>query len=617
MPARNIREFIPTEADEQIRTCLEEQRSFSIVAGAGSGKTTSLVMALDHIRTLKGKSLRQNDQKIACITFTNRAVGVISERLGWDDIFLVSTLHSFLWREIKRFTNDISTALIDVIIPSQIEKQAEKAVGNSQRAEAARQRIESLNADLEALVQVEKFHYDDTSTFSNYSEGRLSHDDIIAISGNMITSNEVLRKVLGQKYPYIFVDEAQDTFQETVEAFNTICSEEGLPIVGYFGDPWQQIYDRGMGDFSAPEGSLVITKQENYRCAPQIIELLNSFRADVEQVAAGDNATIKGSVELILVRSEQPDAPRNRYSDEQLDRAADKFDQIISSFGWEDNENTKLLFLVRQMIARRLRFQNLHKLFTGEYASLHAQDDYESGDHKLLKPFTKLIWPLVQNYRNKDIRSAMELLTKNSPAFNPEGANEQKSLGEMLELVRTLVEQLSLIWDTDNLGTILRFVRDKGVYNFSESVLEDLGREPMEEKYNRDKHSQDKGRWLADTFFTMDTSELANYVEFVNDNTPFSTQHGVKGEEYPNVVVVFDDTEAAWNLYSFSKLLTPGTSGEATEGQIERSRKLAYVCFSRAEENLKIILFTPNPDAAKTELVGSGLFENNNISIEK
>lgn len=615
MPTRNTREFVPTESDEQIKRCLEEERSFSIVAGAGSGKTTSLVMALDHIRTSKGKTLRQNEQKIACITFTNRAVDVISKRLGWDDIFLVSTLHSFLWGEIKRFTIDIRAALTDVIIPTQLEKQAEKAVGNSQRAEAARQKIESLNADLEALVQVEKFLYDDTSTFSNYSEGKLSHDDVVAISGSMISDNAVLRKVLGQKYPYIFVDEAQDTFAETVNAFNSICSEEGLPVVGYFGDPWQQIYDRGTGEFAAPEGSPVITKQENYRCTPQVIKLLNSFRTDVEQVASGDNAAVEGSVELILVQSESPEAPRNRYSDEQLDRAATKFDQIIRSFGWEEDENTKLLFLVRQMIARRLGFQNLHKLFTGEYASSRAQEDYESGDHKLLKPFTKVLWPLVESYRNGDIRTVINLLAKNSPAFNPEGENEQKSLREMLELGRKLVEQLTLIWDTNNLGTILQFVRDNGLYRFSESVLEDLDREPMEEEYCRDEHSQDKGRWLADTFFTMDTSELANYVDFVNDNTPFSTQHGVKGEEYPNVVVVFDDTEAAWNLYSFSKLLTPGTSGEATEGQLERSRKLAYVCFSRAEENLRIILFTPNPKTAKEELIGAGLLSEEQVVL--
>ena len=60
-------------------------------------------------------------------------------------------------------------------------------------------------------------------------------------------------------------------------------------------------------------------------------------------------------------------------------------------------------------------------------------------------------------------------------------------------------------------------------------------------------------------------------------------------------------------------MLTPKTSGNPTEGQLELSRKLAYVCFLRAEENLRILLFTPNPEAAKTELISNILFEESQI----
>lgn len=72
---------------------------------------------------------------------------------------------------------------------------------------------------------------------------------------------------------------------------------------------------------------------------------------------------------------------------------------------------------------------------------------------------------------------------------------------------------------------------------------------------------------------------------------------------------MFDDTEANWNNYNFSRLLTPGTAGGAlTEGQRDRGTKLAYVCFSRAERDLRIILFTPSPESAKAELVASEPF---------
>lgn len=616
MPSVDFRNLEPTDTDIQIRQCIDENRSFSVVAGAGSGKTTSLVRALDYIRTKAGKQLYRDGQKIVCITYTNRAVDVISERLGWDDLFVISTIHSFLWGEIKRFVDDIKLCLRETLIPAQIKKYKERDNGgNSQRAVKAREKFAILTANLDDLESVHDFKYDQTSNFSDYAEGQLSHNDIIDISSLMISKNQILQKIIGQKYPYIFIDEAQDTFEKMIEAFNIVCEREGLPLVGYFGDPMQQIYSDRMGDFEAPDGSLEITKEENFRSTPQVIELLNAFRQDVQQTAAGNNTDIEGSVELILVQAENPEAPKNRYSTEQLDRVATKFDEIIETWGWHKRDDVKLLFLARQMIARRLGFEELHTLFTGEYSSFRSKEDYETGEHFLLKPFLITIWPLIENYRQKDMRSVMKILRENSPAFNPEGFNAEKSLKEMLDLANLLVEELTERWESDNLGTILRFARDNQLCNLSDQLLDDLDRDPMEDEYNSDEYSEDKGRWLADRFFVMDTLQIPPYIGFVKDNTPFSTQHGVKGEEYPNVVVLFDDIEAAWNLYSFSKMLTPETVGEGTEGQQERSKKLAYVCFSRAEVNLKIILFTPDPQAARTELIEAEIFKKGQVSF--
>ncbi|WP_139309948.1 UvrD-helicase domain-containing protein [Teredinibacter haidensis] len=610
------KELMLTEADNRIRECLDQKLSFSVIAGAGSGKTTSLVSSLDYLRETYGKEFRRDGKQIACITFTNRAVDVISGRLGWDDLYLVSTLHSFLWSAIKRFSKEIRISLQEIVIPSLIEKQREKDNGgNSQKALAAREKVHSLAQNIEVLEAIDRFHYDDTSQFSNYAEGKLSHDDVIAISGVMISENEILRKIIGQKYPFIFVDEAQDTFNEIVKALNILCGEDGFPVVGYFGDPMQQIYDKRAGDFHAPVGSSLITKEENFRCSPEVITLLNEFRSDVEQYPAGENTNVKGSVELILVQAEAPGAPRNRYTNDQLDRVAYKFDELLDNWGWKDQENVKLLFLVRQMIARRLGFVEIHKLFTGEYASSRAKEDYESGSHALLKPFIRVLCPLVKSYNEGDIRSVMDILRNHSPTFDPEGENSTKTLKEMLALAETQLSKLANLWLNENLGNILRFARDEELCEFSERLIEEVSRAPMTEDYDKKLHSIEKGRWLADSFFDMDTSEISSYIDFISDNTPFSTQHGVKGEEYSNVVVLFDDIEASWHNYSFTKSLTPATSGEGKEEQVERTRRLAYVCFSRAEVNLKIVFYTPDPNAAKKELVGAGLFSDDQISF--
>lgn len=607
--------LLDTDADIAIRKCLDSNKSFSVIAGAGSGKTTSLVEALKYLRTEKGKELRRDDKRIACITYTNRAVNVISSRLDWDELFLVSTLHAFLWQEVKRFTPNIHEAIVKFIIPKKIErKQEDDNGGKSKRAIAAREKIASLQEDLEKVNEVTKFEYNDTN-FSNYSKGLLSHDDVIDISAYLILENETLRKILSQKYPYIFVDEAQDTFSNVVDSLNKLCEDEGLPLIGYFGDPMQQIYEKRAGDFAGPASSETITKEENFRCSKKVIQLLNAFRKDVEQIPAGENSNIEGSVLIKLVVAENPEGERRRYTEDQNIRASQRFDEVVEEWGWQGRNDVKSLFLVRQMIARRLGFPELQKLFTGKYASTKAQEDYEKGDHFLLKPFVNSIYHLTLAQQQGDLRKVIDILRKTSPAFDPQGVNATKTLGEMKELAQSLTDSLVELWANQSLGNILRFCRDKKLCNISERLSEHLGRDARVEEYNEAEHSSDKGDWLADIFINLQTNELKPFVEFVTDNTPLSTQHGVKGEEYKNVMVVFDDTDAAWSTYSFTKTLTPNTSGNPTDGQQERSKKLAYVCFSRAEENLRILLFTPDPESAKAELIANGLFEENQISI--
>lgn len=606
---------VQTAADEAIRTCIAEHRSFALIAGAGSGKTTSLVEALDEIRTTHGSALRQNGQRIACITFTKRAVAVIQQRLGFDELYHVSTLHSFLWAEMHRFQSDMRAALQNHRLPTLIAKAAEDDTGKETKtAKKARDKVERLKNELAGLPDVTSFSYEDVA-FSDYLNGKLSHDDVIEIAGYLFQHRQNFRRLVGMRYPFIFVDEAQDTFVPIVEGLNQTCAAPGLPLVGYFGDPWQQIYDGRAGDFAPPEGGLNITKVENFRCSPQVINFLNAFRTDVQQVAAGSNAEVDGSVSIRLVQAEIPEGPRKRYTDEQLDRALAAMDQAVEAWGWNDRPDVIRLFLVRQMIARRLKFSGLQEIFTGPYASQRAQDDYESGEHHLLKPFLKVICPLIEASAKGAKRQIIDILRTTSPAYDPRGPNANRKLKEMVDRSKIQLKELAEIWATGNIKDVLTYCSDNGLIKPSDRLTEQLARPPRPEEYNEDTHSEEKGEWLADSFFAMSTKELFAYRDFIVENTPYSTQHGVKGEEYPNVLVVFDDIEASWNQYNFSKLLTPGVAGDPTEGQYERGRKLAYVCFSRAETHLKILFFTPTPEATRDELIARGLFSEDQVEI--
>lgn len=288
-------------------------------------------------------------------------------------------------------------------------------------------------------------------------------------------------------------------------------------------------------------------------------------------------------------------------------------DAALTGWGWADDKEVIRLFLARQMIARRMGFSELNKLFTGTYASSRAQEAYEHGEHFLLTPLTSTIYPLIAAHTNGDERRIIEILTSAAPAFKEDGPLANTPLKQAIGIAKSTLIQINDLWNTDTIKNILEFCVKGQIIEPSEKLRAHLERAPRMETYDQDQHELDKGDWLADHFFSMRTIEIPNYAEFISENTPYSTQHGVKGEEYHKVLVVYDDTEASWNNYNFCKLLTPATSGAPTDGQLERGRKLAYVSFSRAREDLRVLLFTPKPEEASQELIDSGLLEQSQI----
>ena len=77
---------------------------------------------------------------------------------------------------------------------------------------------------------------------------------------------------------------------------------------------------------------------------------------------------------------------------------------------------------------------------------------------------------------------------------------------------------------------------------------------------------------------------------FIEEKTPFSTKHGVKGAEFENVLVVFG---RGWNQYNFVKYLEGAEQpipDDVTETH-ERNRNLFYVACSRPKKRLAL-LFT-------------------------
>lgn len=604
-----------TLADLKIKACIKNHKNFVVVAGAGSGKTGSLIKTLSYVRNKHGKSLRAASQQVACITYTNVAVENIKRRTDLDELFAVSTIHGFLWSLVSNYQADIRATLKDGLIPNRIEKkQGDDNGGKSKAAQKAREQVARLQLDLEHIDLVDKFSYDDSGR-RDYSTGSLNHDDVIDLASMMILRLPNLQKIIGQKFPYIFIDEAQDTFGNVMQALNQLASDEGLPVIGYFGDPMQQIYEKRAGEFKGPIGYRLIKKVENYRCSTEVINLLNVIRPDLQQTPGINNLT--GSVEIRLIKAEAGEGERKTYSDTQRVKTLEQFDAALDYFQWDKSDNVKRLFLTRQMIAHRLGFAKLNQLFTGKYASQTAEDAFKEGEHFTLKPFVDVLIPLIEAHKINDHAAIIQILRQHSPLLDPEGNSKTRTIKDVIDKAQTAINALVAMWPSDTVKDILIMASEHGLVSLSERLEEQLQRK-QRESYDETEHEQEKGDWLIDELLTYKTDELGAYRKFILDLTPYSTQHGVKGDEFEKVLVVFDDTEANWQNYSFSKLLTPTTEGkEPTEGQKQKSLNLAYVCFSRAIQDLRILLFTQNPKSAKQELIDKNLFRDEQVTIQE
>ena len=68
---------IENNISKKIFACIDDETSFIFNAGAGSGKTYSLVESLKYLISKKGESLKYHNNNVICITFTNVAADLL------------------------------------------------------------------------------------------------------------------------------------------------------------------------------------------------------------------------------------------------------------------------------------------------------------------------------------------------------------------------------------------------------------------------------------------------------------------------------------------------------------------------------------------------------------
>ena len=94
-------------------------------------------------------------------------------------------------------------------------------------------------------------------------------------------------------------------------------------------------------------------------------------------------------------------------------------------------------------------------------------------------------------------------------------------------------------------------------------------------------------------------SEIIELKTFLDGHSPFQTQHGVKGAEFENVLVIIG---RGWNQYNFGEMLKWVTDGipKGKEESFERNRNLFYVACSRPKKRLALLFTQQLEDSAIT-----------------
>ena len=371
----------------------------------------------------------------------------------------------------------------------------------------------------------------------------------------------LFRSLIADRFPIVFVDEYQDTHDRTIRLLldDLAGRNPGRITVGLFGDHMQRIYNTGVGRVQRDDLTL-IQKTENYRCSHAVIDVLNQLRPGLQQVSGGEN--IQGAARFFYVQEASPNpvaSLRNRLRGE----------------GWTE-ANEKVLMLTRKGIASDLAWREL--LGTYDNRSGFSVDDLMRREDEFGELFAD-IELMVNAFNAGRFGEFLSLRGRNSGRVTKH-ADKKKAADE--------VARLNELRRTGSIGEVIEYVWSVGLLRKPRRLTRLEDRIAVAEDPDRAQ----KDQAFLDELRAVPYAQVVSFERYLNSETPFSTNHGVKGEEYEDVLVVLDDT--LWNQYKFEAVL----AGDTGKTQYERSLNLLYVSCSRAKKGLVVFAVSPMSTSA-------------------
>ena len=595
---------------QKIFNYIDAGQNFLLSGGAGSGKTFSLVQVIR-------QAIAENPTaKVACITYTNAAVREIEGRVDHRNLS-VTTIHDFLWDNIKSYQKELKASLVKLINSEDVKQ------------------IKSLDSEVSDDYFLEKnIQYKEYTTIL---DGIISHDELIILAHHMFKVHSKLCDILKDKFKFIFIDEYQDTSPLVIEVVLSFLKQSSRSnVIGFFGDAMQSIYDDSIGDLQSYVSTnevQEVKKEQNRRNPRLVYELANKLRTDgIEQRHADDlgapnmkDGVVKeGSIKFYYSKDTE------KKDTEKLDCIKQR---LKSDFG--DNKKTKELSLTHNLIAHQAEFKELMDIYGGDkildYKNIicdyikknNIAEDFSSFTFgqvidKLTIPLTNkaqefidanpFLYEQAKSYLFEEFRK-IHLNTDALLDDKKENAEDSGKIGSKRDnLIKHLfkIQKQIRLYDQGEYNEFLRktefeikSVASKRKIKEIISHLHQMSSNTIEEVIEyahengvciKDDKLADfikKKQYVYDRVKQVKFKEFQNLFNYLEGYTAFSTQHKIKGAEFDNILVILDNGK--WPKYNFKYLFEEN----GTINVRERTRKLFYVCCTRAKENLVVYYHNP------------------------
>ncbi|XPV75090.1 MAG: UvrD-helicase domain-containing protein [Desulfovibrio sp.] len=629
---------------QQIFEHIGHGRNFLLSGGAGSGKTYTLV------QTIKKVIGSNPTSRVACVTYTNAAVREINERVDHPNLH-VSTIHEFLWSNIKHFQKELRATLVSLV----------------NDAECPRIKIPSVETVVDDYYDSgEGIRYKE---YVRIAEGIISHDELLLVAHKMFESYGVLCGIVKDKYPFIFVDEYQDTQPEVVSILLNLMEHSTKDCVrGFFGDAMQSIYTgRGtiLDEFLKNGTVYEVQKKQNRRNPQLVIDLANKIRTDglIQEPSCdvsapnmkADGEVKQGSVRFLYSR-------HSEGAERGLERAKE-----FLVWDFSDSKHVKELNLTKNLMAKKAGFPTLMEIYDGDKILAYCQrvknyikkenNDSEGYSGKTFREVVDLLSPnagsavlptramqlyidthsdLYEYAMDYDFDKLSKLYVDKEHLLDDkkQDPDDEKKRGSKRDyLIRHLMrlQHNIYLYKTGRYNEFIRLtdyrnklnsIEDKRALRTIIDTLVETGEKTIEEvvqyasangickKDDRLEQFIGSKTYLYNRVKDVSFSEFQSVYDYLEGHTAYSTQHKTKGAEYDNVFVILDN--GAWNQYNFSQLF--GGTSKGTESVLNRTQKIFYVCCTRAKENLAV--YFCNPSEAVLECACEWFGRGNVINVD-